>query len=452
MQAKITKRTVDAAIPQDGKALWVWDVELKGFGLRIHPNGQKVYVIEYRPGDGGRAAPKRRVTIGKHGSPWTPDTARKEAERLLGLVRNGADPAADKSSHKAAPTVTDLGDRFLREHADTKRKPATAKQYRRLLDQFIGPAIGRKKIADVTRKDVMKLHSGMCETPYQANRVLALVSTLFTFAEKVGERPDGSNPARHVERFEEDARERMLSGQELACLGDALAETGESPYIVALIKLLVFSGARLGEILNMRWDWVDFDRGEVRLTEHKSSRKTGSKTIHLPAPALDVLANLPRMGGNPFVICGDKPGAHFVGVQRPWQRIRNAATVKTWKTSNHATLIEGLIGRLEREPTFEECMEAAATAGIELPISLSDLRIHDLRHAFASVAASSGMGLPIIGKLLGHTQAVTTQRYAHLAADPLKAAAATVASKIADAMNGVAKAGGKVIDMPKRKA
>ena len=244
----------------------------------------------------------------------------------------------------------------------------------------------------------------------------------------------------------------MLSGQELACLGDALAETGESPYIVALIKLLVFSGARLGEILNMRWDWVDFDRGEVRLTEHKSSRKTGSKTIHLPAPALDVLANLPRMGGNPFVICGDKPGAHFVGVQRPWQRIRNAATVKTWKTSNHATLIEGLIGRLEREPTFEECMEAAATAGIELPISLSDLRIHDLRHAFASVAASSGMGLPIIGKLLGHTQAVTTQRYAHLAADPLKAAAATVASKIADAMNGVAKAGGKVIDMPKRKA
>lgn len=451
MQAKITKRTVDAAIPQDGKALWVWDVELKGFGLRIHPNGQKVYVIEYRPGDGGRAAPKRRITIGKHGSPWTPDTARKEAERLLGQVRNGADPAADKTSHKAAPTVADLGERFLREHADTKRKPATAKQYRRLLDQFIGPAIGRMKIADVTRKNVMKLHSGMCETPYQANRVLALVSTLFTFAEKVGERPDGSNPARHIERFEEDTRERMLSGQELACLGDALAETKESPYVVALIKILVFSGARLGEILSMRWEWVDFERGEVRLAEHKSSRKTGSKTIHLPAPALDVLANLPRMGGNPFVICGDKPGTHFVGVQRPWQRIRNAATVKTWKACSHAILIERLTETLEREPTFEECKEAAATAEIELPTSLSDLRIHDLRHAFASVAASSGMGLPIIGKLLGHTQAVTTQRYAHLAADPLKAAAATVAGKIADAMNG-AKASGEVIDMPKRKA
>jgi integrase len=405
MQAKITKRAVDSAIPLEGKALWVWDTEMKGFGLRVYQNGQKVYVIEYRPGDGGRSAPKRRVTIGKHGSPWTPETARKEAERLLGLVRNGADPAADKTSHKAAPTVSDLGERFLKEHADTKRKPATAKQYRRLLDLFIGPSFGRKKVGDVTRQDVMKLHSGLNETPYQANRVLALVSTLFTFAERVGERPDGTNPARHVERFKEHARERMLSGEELGRLGDALAASSESPYAVAMIKLLILTGARLGEVLGMRREWVDFERGEARLPDSK----TGRKTVQLPPAALQVLAALPRLADNPYVICGERPGAHLVGVQRPWQRIRKAA-------------------------------------------GLDGLRIHDLRHAFASVAVCSGMGLPIIGKLLGHTQAVTTQRYAHLASDPLKAAAATVAGKIADAMNGSPPDSGQVVGMPNRKA
>lgn len=388
MQGKITKRAVDALAASKDQEVTLWDTEVKGFGLRVRGGGVKTYVLHYRAGS-GRNAPLRKFTIGKHGSPWTPDTARKEAERLLGLVRDGADPAADKNSHKAAPTVSELGDRFVTEHADTKRKPATAKQYRRLLDQFIGPAIGRKKVADVTRQDVMKLHSGMSDTPYQANRVLALVSTLFTFAERVGQRPDGSNPARHVERFKEAARERMLSGEELARLGDALATSCESPYVVSLVKLLVFTGARLGEVLGMRWEWIDFERGEARLPDSK----TGRKTIHLPAPALQVLANLPRMADNPYVICGERPLAHLIGVQRPWQRVRRAA-------------------------------------------GLDGLRIHDLRHAFASVAACSGLGLPIIGKLLGHTQAVTTMRYSHLAADPLKAAAATVAGKIADAMRG----------------
>ena len=369
MQGKITKRAADALAATEGKEVILWDADVKGFGLRVRGGGVKTYLLHYRAGT-GRSAPLRKFTIGKHGSPWTPDNARKEAERLLGLVRDGADPAAEKTSHKAAPTVLDLGDRFVREHAQTKRKPATAKQYRRLLDKFIGPAVGRKKVADVTRQDVMKLHNGMSDTPYQANRVLALVSTLFTFAERVGERPDGSNPARHVERFKEAARERMLSGEELARLGDSLTTSGESPYVVSLVKLLVFTGARLGEVLGMRWEWIDFERGEARLPDSK----TGRKTIHLPAPALQVLADLPRMAGNPYLICGERAGAHLIGVQRPWQRIRHAA-------------------------------------------GLDGLRIHDLRHAFASVAASSGLGLPIIGKLLGHTQAVTTMRYAHLAAD-----------------------------------
>jgi integrase len=181
----------------------------------------------------------------------------------------------------------------------------------------------------------------------------------------------------------------MLSGDELARLGDALAAYDGSPYAAAAIKLLVFTGARLGEVLGLRWKWVDFERGEARLPDSK----TGAKTLHLPPPALEVLAELPHVAGNPYVIVGGKPGAALVDLDKPWYAIRKSA-------------------------------------------GLEDLRLHDLRHAFASVAASGGMGLPIIGKMLGHTQAQTTQRYAHLASDPVKAAAATVAGKIAAAMSG----------------
>lgn len=504
MQGKITKRSVDAmAAPASGD-LVLWDTEVKGFGVRVRAGGTKTYILHYRAGS-GRSAPLRKFTIGKHGSPWTPEGARKEAERLLALVRQGADPAGDKIAHKGAPTVEDLADRFLKEHADAKRKPATAKQYRRLLGLFVFPAFGRKKAVDVTRQDVMKLHSRMADTPYQANRVLALVSTLFTFAEKIGERPDGSNPARHVERFKEEARERMLSADELACLGEALREAeltaakaeairseletaherykatraaddrkaggdarreiarlrddlgklgdgGVTAPAIACIRLLIFTGARLGEILALRWEWIDFQRAEARLPDSK----TGRKTLHLPAPALDVLAKLPRIKDNPFVIVGEREGAHLVGIQRPWQRIRNLATVKMWRGAPEqasASLVEILAGKLGREPSFEECQAAAIAEKVDLPTGLSDLRIHDLRHAFASVAVSSGMGLPIIGKLLGHTQAVTTQRYAHLASDPLKAAAATVADRIAAAMKvGEAPADAKVVELPKRKA
>jgi integrase len=180
----------------------------------------------------------------------------------------------------------------------------------------------------------------------------------------------------------------MLSADELARLGEALARFDGSPYAVAAVKLLVFTGARLGEVLGVRWEWIDFERGEARLPDSKS----GAKTLHLPPPALALLADLPRLDGNPHVIMGHKTGAAMVDLQTPWQAIRSAA-------------------------------------------GLDDVRLHDLRHAFASVAVSSGMGLPIIGKILGHTQAATTARYAHLASDPVKAAAAAVAGKIAAALN-----------------
>jgi integrase len=370
----------------------VWDSGLPGFAARRQRSDAVSYVLKYRTSSGRQ---QRWHTIGRHGAPWTPETARAEALRVLGEVAKGGDPAGAKAVAKAAPTVTELATRFLAEHAEAKRKPRTAQEYRRLIEKVILPALGWKRVADVTRQDIARLHHAKRATPIEANRTLALLSVLFTFAERQGERPDGSNPCRHVERFPQRCRERFLSADELARLGDTLAAYRGSPYHPATIKLLVFTGARLGGVLGLRWEWIDLQRGEVRLPDSK----TGAKTVHLPPPALEVLAGLPRIEGQPYVL-GAKRGTTFI--EKPWRVIRAAA-------------------------------------------GLTDVRLHDLRHAFASVAASAGMGLPIIGKMLGHTQAATTARYAHLASDPVKQAAAAVAERIAATMGGPA--GGEVVPL-----
>jgi integrase len=372
MRSKITKRAVDALRPSsDGQELVLWDSELAGFGVRIQRGTVKTYILRYRAGT-GRGAPLRKLTIGRHGSPWTPDQARAEAKRLLGLVAHGKDPAGARAAAKSAPTVADLAQRFLGEHVEAKRKASTAAEYRRLLGKIVLPALSKRKVVEVTRAEVAKLHHANRAAIYQANRTLAVLSKMFDLAERWGLRPDGSNPCRHVEKFSERKRERFLSADELGRLSDGLAGYDGSPYCAAAIKMLVFTGARLGEILGLRWEWIDFERAEVRLPDSK----TGAKTIHLPPPALAVLAELPRVEGNPHVIVGGVTGAPLVNLQKPWRAIREAA-------------------------------------------GLYDVRIHDLRHSFASIAAAGGMGLPIIGKMLGHTQAQTTQRYAHLASDPV---------------------------------
>src|SRR6516165_5730178 len=204
----------------------VWDSGLPGFAARRQRSDTVSYVLKYRTSAGRQ----RWHTIGRHGAPWTPETARAEALRVLGDVAKGNDPASVKAAAKAAPTVAELAARFLAEHAEAKRKPRTAREYRRLFEKVILPALGQKRVADATRQDIARLHHAKRATPTEANRALALLSVFFTFAERQGERPDGSSPCRHVERFPHRRRERFLSTDELARLGDTLAAYRGSPY------------------------------------------------------------------------------------------------------------------------------------------------------------------------------------------------------------------------------
>ena len=376
--AKITKRTVDALVGQERERV-VWDGDLKGFGVRVHPSGRRVYIVKTRYR--GRVI---KMTIGPHGA-VTPSYARVRAAEIITDARAGKNPVGRNAD---APTMIALGKRFLKEYVSTHCKPSTAEEYRRSVKLFIDPRIGRYRVPDIQRSDIAALHHDMRDTPYQANRTLGVLSKMFNLAELWDLRPDGSNPCRHVKRFREEKRERFLSDIEYQRLGAALKEIEvdgtETASAIAAVRLLMLTGCRLSEIQKLRWQHVDLGAGELRLPD----TKTGAKVVYLGDPAIAVLERIDRRDGNPWVIAGRKPESHLTDLQHPWRRIRARA-------------------------------------------DLDDVRIHDLRHSFASGGLLVGEGLPMIGKLLGHTQVQTTARYAHLASDPVKSAANRIASRIA---------------------
>ncbi len=418
MKAKITKRSVEAARP--GKRdTFLWDTELTGFGLKVTPAGTRVYILQYRIG--GRL---RRYTIGKHGSPWTPEEARREAARLRGSIAAGTDPAEAKADSRRDITVRQLCELYLSEGCTTKR-PSTLATDRSNIERHIKPLLGRKAVRAVTRADIERLQRDVAAGKTAADirtgprgraivqggkgtaaRSVALLGAIFTFAVKWGIRAD--SPVKGVALFKGRKRQRFLSASELARLGDALAaaeQEGVNPVAVAAIRLLAMTGCRKSEILGSRWEWVDFERGCLRLPDSK----TGAKVVPLGAPALELLASLPRVEDNPHVLPGEKSGGHFVGLPKVWERVRERA-------------------------------------------GLNDVRLHDLRHSFASVAVAGGDSLYLVGKVLGHRQSRTTEGYAHLADDPLRAVADRTSAHIAAAMNSGDKGGAEVVALPKRKA
>lgn len=386
---KLTKRTVDSLVPAVRDS-FTWDSELPGFGCKVTPTGARIYVLQYSKG-----SRKRRVTIGRHGAPWTPESARKEALRLKGEVAAGQDPAEVRATDRRAPTMKELGKRYLAEHSEVKKKPLSVREDRRLLEKIVEPRLGNRKVIHVDRVEVSRFHHDLRKTPVQANRALALVSRMLNLSERWGLRPIGTNPCRLVERFRERPRERFLSEEELKRLGDALTEVekdGTEPSAaVAAIRFLVLTGCRLSEALELRWEHVDMNRASLRLPDSK----TGAKTVLLGAPARELLAALPRLEGSPYVFPGRSAGRHLVGLQHVWMRLREKA-------------------------------------------KLPGVRMHDLRHSFASVGAMGGISLLMIGALLGHRQVATTQRYAHLSNDPVQAAAESIARTISAAMQGKA--------------
>jgi integrase len=394
----LTKRTVESAAwhGREGTADYRWDDDLPAFGIRVYPSGRKSFIVSYRAQ--GR---QHFHTLGQFG-PMTVHEAKTCALGVLAAVRRGDDPAGDRSSYRKAPTMADLFERFMREHARPRKKATSVVTDERIWQLHVLPQVGKRKIADLERADVSRLHAEMAETPYQANRLLAVLSKAFNLAEVWGWRIDGSNPCRHVQRFREEKRERFLSGEELAGLSEVLTEAEqarlESPFAVAAIRLLILTGCRVGEIVKLTWSEVDFERRCLRLADSK----TGKKTVYLNTAALQLLAELDRDPENPHVIQGNVAGNHLIGLTRIWFRIRRRA-------------------------------------------GLEEVRLHDLRHTFASVGAGMGLSLPIIGKLLGHTQAVTTQRYAHLASDPMHDAAERIGASLGASLAGKPRA--KVVQL-----
>ena len=408
MTAKITKSVVDAAKPAE-KDGFVWDGELKGFGLKTTPKGRKVYVAQYRlPGQS-----TRRYTIGQHGSPWTPITARQEATRILGLVAAGVDPGEEKRLSKNDLTVNQLCDLYLIEGTRTK-KPSTIAMDRSRIDAHVRPLIGKKRLkqlrrADISRfvtavangdtsKDVKTRHRGRSIVrggQGVANRTLGMLGAIFEFA--IEQSLISTNPARGVKKFKEGRPARFLSNAEMVRLGDALRKAesqGINSYALAAIRLLLLTGCRRNEILELKWEQVDFETGFLRLGDSK----TGAKAIPVGAPVLSLLSKLPRLERNPYVIPGKNKGGHLIGLQKTWSKVRQRA-------------------------------------------ALDDVRLHDLRHSFASMGARSGESLLVIGKVLGHSTSSATTRYAHLSYDPVKDAARAISAEMSSYLDGVAKNG-----------
>jgi integrase len=375
---RLTKRFVETAeLPAGMPEAYHMDDDVRGFGLRLQRRADgsvlRTYVIRYRKSGSNQ----RRLKVGEP-SRMSLEDARKEARKLLTKADQGGDPIAERKAEIGEPTLAEMAEKFLALHA-SKRKSKDS--IARTLKANILPVLGRKKFKDVTKEDVERLALRITNQgrPITANRTVATLSSLMSY----GGRKGAANPCTGVLRNPENKRRRYLSSDELERLGAALeaAEGKDHPSALLAIRLLVLTGCRKNEILTLRWDYVSLERSCLFLPDSK----TGAKVVPLGDAALALLAQAPRREGNPYVCWSDK--GHLIGLHRIWNRIRIAA-------------------------------------------GLRDVHLHDLRHTFASVGVGSGVGLPIVGRILGHSNYATTERYAHLADSPVRTAANAISSEI----------------------
>ena len=413
-RVRLTKRVLDS-LPARDRLYTVWDQEVTGFGVRVMPSGQKSFVLKYTI-----RRQQRWITLGRYGD-LTLEEGRKLAQSRRGEVAKGLDPSSDLRALRTAPTMKDLIDRFIEEHVEPKTKPSTAQGYIRYLRNVIQPKLGNLLVMDVSSAEVAKFHHDLRKTPRLANQAVAILRKMLNCAEIWKYRPLSSNPCIHIQKNPEVKRERFLNPEELDALGRALQEAAAKESIpapaLAALRLLILTGARHNEILELRWNQVDLQRNLLMFSadQHKTGRKTGAKALPLNAPAAGILSGLPKVLGNPFVIQGDKPGSHFVGLQKVWERIRLR------------------VSEMEAEKV------AAKKKSRDEAVNIEDVRIHDLRHTFASVGVSQGLSLPVVGSLLGHSQPSVTQRYAHLAEDPRIEASEQIARTITKSLGTTSK-------------
>ena len=359
-----------------------WDRDLTGFGVRVYPTGSKVYVAQAR----GPKGPKR-VAVGRHGV-INADEARKRAAYIIARVKAGEEAIPKPLKPAGGPTVAELCARYLTEYVAVRCKPGAAALYRSVIGRHVLPALGRAPLAALSRARVAEFHENLYETPGVANMALRVLSAMYEQAARWGMVPEGCNPCRSIMKYPERRRERFLTDSEFTRLGEALDEMeargGASASAVAAIRLLALTGCRRSEILGLRREDVALEAGELNLPDSK----TGARVIPLPLQAVELLAGLLDAHDGPWVIPGRKPGTRLANVDAAWRAIRERA-------------------------------------------GLHDVRLHDLRHSFASRALALGESLPVIGKLLGHSRLETTARYAHLARDTAQEAAERVAASIA---------------------
>lgn len=407
----ITKRLVDASEKAE-KAYIVWDGDLKGFGLLVLPSGSKSYVAQYR----NAAGRSRRFTIGRHPT-FTPDEARRQAKAVLLAAATGSDPVAERKHVRSTPTVAKLFDRYLDEHVRLNNAASTQAEVERFVERILKPKLGNLQVHAVTGRDLAKLHTDLSATPRQANLVLAIASKAFSLAEMWELRPPHSNPARGIKRFAEVERERFLSRDELARLGVALDEastiglpwrvekpaskhlpTGErrtKPNAMALecVRLLLFTGARLSEILKLEWAHVDLVGGTIALPGQKGKQR---RDHPISEPALDILKGLQKRRRGKWVLPGDEKGTRHLNrevAETVWQKLRHRAEIE-------------------------------------------DVRLHDLRHTVGTLAGQLGANAFLIQHLLRHRTVAMTGRYVNADANPIRDVSDAVGDRIAEGLAG----------------